>query len=111
MIALYLYLIDRGNFDEIPHKFPVSGHTMLPCDRDFGNIERFLCKRTIIYTQEEFMQADMQTCNVNPFKVHKMEGNNFVRVEPILKCMTVRTRTKTGMKVRDIAHLMVRVTE
>ena len=109
MIALYLYLIDRGNFDEIHHKFPVSGHTMLPCDRDFGNIERFLRKRTTIYTPEEYMQAVTQTCKVNPFTVHKMEGNNFVTVEPILKCMTVRTRTKTGMKVnfREIAHLMV----
>ena len=29
-------------FDNIFHIFPISGHTMLPCDRDFGNIKKHI---------------------------------------------------------------------
>jgi len=42
----YLHsLVLNGKFDEITHQLPVRGHSYLPCDRDFGIIERMQRRR------------------------------------------------------------------
>ncbi|CAH2003655.1 unnamed protein product [Acanthoscelides obtectus] len=44
IICLYQYLIHKGLFKIIDHKFPEVGHTYLDSDRDFGRIEKNLRK-------------------------------------------------------------------
>ncbi|KAG5878886.1 hypothetical protein JTB14_031544 [Gonioctena quinquepunctata] len=38
--AVYITLVAKCYFDEVVHKFPQCGHTLLSCDRDFGCIEK-----------------------------------------------------------------------
>lgn len=40
VLTLYWYLIQCGYFTEVHQKFMVTGHSFLPCDRDFAVIER-----------------------------------------------------------------------
>lgn len=40
MIFVYSFLISCGIFETIEHKFLVSGHSFLQCDRDFALIEK-----------------------------------------------------------------------
>ncbi|CAH2207420.1 jg21599, partial [Pararge aegeria aegeria] len=40
IILLWIYLIKLGIFDEIEHKFLITGHSYLNCDRDFALIEK-----------------------------------------------------------------------
>ncbi|KAJ4429631.1 hypothetical protein ANN_21832 [Periplaneta americana] len=40
MVLALVHLVAKGRFDEISHKFLVSGHSFLPCDRDFAMIEK-----------------------------------------------------------------------
>lgn len=40
LLFLWSYLICRGIFDEIEHKYLVPGHSYLSCDRDFALIEK-----------------------------------------------------------------------
>lgn len=40
MVFLWIYLTITGKYDEINHKFLVSGHSFLSCDRDFAQIEK-----------------------------------------------------------------------
>lgn len=40
MVTALVNLVAKGTFDEVNHKFLVSGHTFLPCDRDFAMIEK-----------------------------------------------------------------------
>jgi len=47
ILSLWQYLVANGSFKEIRHIFPLSGHTMMPCDRDFGDIERKLQKKQV----------------------------------------------------------------
>lgn len=44
MIRMCLALIDSGKFQKIVHRFPVRGHSFLPCDRDFGVFKRNIKK-------------------------------------------------------------------
>lgn len=37
-VFLWIYLTITGKYDEINHKFLVSGHSFLSCDRDFAQI-------------------------------------------------------------------------
>lgn len=50
LICLYQYLIQKGIFKVIDHKFPEVGHTYLDSDRDFGRIEKNLRKHQNIFS-------------------------------------------------------------
>lgn len=54
MICLYQYLINKGSFKTIDHKFPEVGHTYLDSDRHFGRIEKVLRKHQNIYLPEQY---------------------------------------------------------
>ena len=41
MVLFWQRLILMGRFKVVEHHFPVSGHTMLPSDRDFATIENY----------------------------------------------------------------------
>lgn len=47
--GLWMYTIDCGWFEEIEHTFLVPGHTFLPCDADFGIIEKVKRKTQVVY--------------------------------------------------------------
>ncbi|KAJ8893263.1 hypothetical protein PR048_005854 [Dryococelus australis] len=40
IVALWSNAIQRGFASKIRHRFLVSGHTFLPCDKDFSHIEK-----------------------------------------------------------------------
>ena len=54
MLCFFQYLIPKGRFREIEHKFPEPGHTYLDSDRDFGKIEVAVKKRENIFTADEY---------------------------------------------------------
>ena len=54
MICFYQFLIHKGIFKTIDHKYPEVGHTYLDSDRDFGRIEKVLRKHDTIYTPEQY---------------------------------------------------------
>ena len=58
LVTLWLYVVacDDFPYEQIDHKFMVSGHSFLPNDRDFGGIER--AKRV---TQHVFVPDDWRT--------------------------------------------------
>lgn len=40
VLFLRVYLVSKGILDKVQHKFLVSGHSFLSCDRDFAIIEK-----------------------------------------------------------------------
>ena len=99
ILSLWQYLVAIGKFEEILHIFPVSGHTMMPCDRDFGDIERVMRKRKCIYSPTEYIQLIAEARTKNPFKVVEMTSSDFVTVSAISKLLTKRTETVDKDKV------------
>lgn len=53
-IRFCMGLVEDKRFEEIIHRFPIRGHSFLPCDRDFGVFKKKIkcCDR--IYTPKEY---------------------------------------------------------
>ena len=99
MLSLWQYLIAQGKFTEVTHKFPVSGHTMMPCYRDFGDIERKMRKRRCIYAPSEYVELVKECRTKNQFKVIEMTTDKFVSLDSVAKMMTKRTVTSNKEKI------------
>lgn len=76
LIMVFVYLVAVGKFTQIDQKFLVSGHSYLPCDRDFAQVEKRkrVCKL--------FVPSDIETMikearHQNPFTVVNMVENDF----------------------------------
>jgi len=82
---------------------------MLPCDRDFGVIERCLRKKQSIYTPAQYAAAISEAKRVNPFHVIEMQSSDFKNLDILMQRIVQRTVTASGMKVdfRNVTHVMV----
>ncbi|KAJ8896898.1 hypothetical protein PR048_002244 [Dryococelus australis] len=72
IVVLWSYTIQKGFASKIRHIFLVSGHTFLPCDRDFSHIGKM--KRTHIneiHTSEDWIQQSAR--HEKPFFVLPMK--------------------------------------
>lgn len=54
MVHFLSVLVKNSRFLKIIHHFPEPGHSFLPCDRDFGLIEKKKRKKEILYLPEEW---------------------------------------------------------
>ena len=110
---MWSYICQKYKFQEINHKFLVSGHSYLPNDADFGIIEKSLRKKSYIYTYDEWC-AEVQTCcKKNPYKIVKMTSDKFVSIRKLTDVLNVRKVSDDGHKVKwlSIQWLMVKVSE
>ncbi|XP_039968959.1 uncharacterized protein LOC120780771 [Bactrocera tryoni] len=90
MIALIYHLIKMKYFSEANQKFLVSGHSFLPCDRDFSLIERK--KKTVrIYTTEDVHEMIKSAKPSNPFRVHQMLQIDFKNFDVLIKNLNKNT--------------------
>ncbi|KAE9536991.1 hypothetical protein AGLY_006798 [Aphis glycines] len=76
LLFLWIYLTLTDKFDEINHKYLVSGHSFLSCDRDFAQIE----KRKRVEKCEvpiDLVKLIVHATPNNSFIVTLLEPNNF----------------------------------
>lgn len=73
LIYFYQYLVLKGYFTSIDHKFPEVGHTYLDSDRDFGRIEKVMRKHENIYVPSEYVSI-MKSASTAKTKVTEMNG-------------------------------------
>ena len=68
-VMQYLFtLVSMGRFRCIQHSFPVTGHSFLPNDRDFGCTELWKRKNERVYTPKQWMDI-IEIARVHkPFK-------------------------------------------
>ncbi|XP_049782640.1 uncharacterized protein LOC126184308 [Schistocerca cancellata] len=96
IIALERSLVATKRFDSVQHYFPVVGHTMLPCDRDFGFIERYARnRRPIAYTPDEWAEV-IKSASPKHFIVTKMEKEDFRSLESLKTLTSKRTESTSG---------------
>lgn len=65
IVCLYQYLILKGKFKTIDHKFPEVGHSYLDSDRDFGRIEKVLRRHENIFLPEDYRTIISQSSKIN----------------------------------------------
>uniref|UniRef100_A0A1B6LKB9 DUF7869 domain-containing protein n=2 Tax=Graphocephala atropunctata TaxID=36148 RepID=A0A1B6LKB9_9HEMI len=111
MICLYQYMIHKGLFKVIEHKFPEVGHTYLDSDRDFGRIEKNLRKHQNIYSPDEYRDIIAKSSKKN--KVVNMR-DHFRETQDLSTTLKLYNRksdvVKNPVKFRDMVK-WIRVDE
>lgn len=70
-------LVREKIYSNIEHRFPVPGHTRLPCDRDFGIIEQHKKKVPQVYTPVDWCELIKNSNQKKPFVVTMMTQSDF----------------------------------
>ncbi|OXA62346.1 hypothetical protein Fcan01_00831 [Folsomia candida] len=90
-LCMYRWLISKQIFSSVNQKFLVSGHSFLPCDRQFAILENARKKTTLI----EFSDIEnmiRNACHVRPFLIQRMELKDFLNLQPLVQaCPLPRT--------------------
>ena len=68
-IIAYLYAIANSILDEVHVFYPLPGHSRMPCDRDFGRIERNRRKKDKVTVPSQWVELIRKTDQINPFRV------------------------------------------
>lgn len=76
MIFAIIHLVIKGYFHKIDMKFLVSGHSYMPCDRDFWIIEKRK-KVTKAFVPSQLGDMVKSARVKNPFKVVQMTEEDF----------------------------------
>lgn len=95
LICFYQYLILKGHFKIIDHKFPEVGHSYLDSDRDFGRIEKALRKHDTIYAPEQYHRILAKASKNNV--VMDMTGH-FRKINDLQLNLNLINRKKTVSK-------------
>lgn len=86
-------LADMNNLQQIDHKFMVSGHSFLPNDRDFGQIEQY-AKNRIKYAPEDWYTIIEKCRSRKPFSVCKMKQTDFYSTNLLEQAATRRNKNE-----------------
>ena len=92
-----LRLIHSERFELIKHYFLLPGHSFMPCDRDFGNLETFFKGREI-YTTDHYIELMREARRQNPFTVVEMSSVDFVDLLPLQSLVTKTQISKSRFK-------------
>lgn len=84
---------------EIEHKFLVSGHSFLPCDQDFGLVEKNKKIFKDIYVPDDWNNVIESARKRSPFKVIKMSSNDFYSTLKLEQNLTNRKISENKSKV------------
>ncbi|CAG9833612.1 unnamed protein product [Diabrotica balteata] len=95
------YIIQNkiSKVQQIDHKFLVSGHPYLACDRYFGIIEKNKKTFNDIYVASDWTRVIRTAKKQKPFTVVEMTSNDFVSSVPLEKTITNRKKTVEGESV------------
>lgn len=89
----YILKTKINNLSLIDHKFMVSGHSYLACDRDFGVIEKHKRKSSDIYVPKDWVKIVRESRKKNPFVVIEMEAKDFISTKVLETNVTNRKHT------------------
>lgn len=95
---------------QIDHKFLVSGHSYLACDRDFGVIEKNKKCFNDIYVPDDWTKVIRTARKQNPFILVEMTSEDFVSTLPLEKNITNRKKTVEGESVNWLKIQWLRYT-
>ncbi len=68
MISFLNSLVLLGRFESVTFYFPVPGHSWMPCDSDFGKIERKRKKREKVLVPSAWTEMVKEAQNNPPFR-------------------------------------------
>jgi hypothetical protein len=109
-ILMQHLLQNHRSLQSISFKFRVSGHSFLPNDSEFGDVECALKRQQRLYLPEDIITVMRDCRRKNKFTVSRLSRNDFVTCGELEKKMVNRKRDVTGnpvswLKTREIKLL------
>lgn len=80
IVFIYIFLVSCGLFDTIEHRYLVSGHSFLQCDRDFALIEKRKRKYAPM-VPEDIHHVILSSTHTGRFKILDMSQEKFFDVQ------------------------------
>lgn len=93
LVCLWLYLIQNKFFTVIEQKFLTTGHSFMPCDREFALIEQR--KRVSkVMVPDQWNQVIKESRPNNPFHIQNMDRIDFKNFTDVENAMQRPTKMK-----------------
>ena len=92
VLRMWQYLILKGTFTSITHKFPVVGHSWNDSDRDGGKIEQSLKTSGAIFDVDGYIERIRDAKKKNKFGTRKMD-HSFINMDKLTKGLRLVKRT------------------
>lgn len=91
LVLMLMYILhNHDTLESVSMRYLQSGHSFLPNDSEFGEVESALKHCDELYTDENYMDA-MKTCRTkNVFEVNRMSPENFFSVHGLESLITNR---------------------
>lgn len=99
LLCNYITASPDFKVEKIDHKFLVSGHSYLPCDQDFGLIEKQKKFHPRIFIPEEWQTVIRNARKKNPFTVIEMKKSDFISTKILERNITNRKTSEAKTKV------------
>lgn len=99
VLMLKTVLMQHPTLKRIYFKYLESGHSFLPNDTDFGQIERALKNQVRIYTLKDFMSVIGNCKKHNKFVLNLMEPGDFYSIEDIEKQISNKKMSTNKEKI------------
>ncbi|XP_030765647.1 uncharacterized protein LOC115889720 [Sitophilus oryzae] len=100
LCLLLKYILNKSSsLQSIYMKFLVSGHSFLPNDSDFGDIERALKYQQRLYTPQDYINVIKTSRKKSPFTIHTMNNDDFISSEILEKNIVNRKKDIIGEKI------------
>ena len=85
-----LRMIHEKKLMRVEIVFMVSGHSYLPCDRNFGVLEKKFRVAENIHTPQHYLNVIGTAVTTNPYEVIEMKLEEFMDIKPLLGYVTKR---------------------
>lgn len=100
LVLLLLHcLLNHPSLEVIKMRFLLSGHSFLPNDSEFGDVESALKIQERLYTDDDYIKIMERCRRKKKFVVVRYTKEHFVSVENIMKSITNRKTDETKQKV------------
>lgn len=89
VILNYLHEVHSGRLKNIEHVYLMPGHSFLPCDSAFGNIERKFIRESNIYDFDSYCNI-IQNATSSQYQVVRMSQQDFLNINVLKQCVVNR---------------------
>lgn len=97
LVLSYLRLVHTDRFSSVHHYFLETGHSYLPCDRDFGVLEKHLRSKEV-FTTDHYIEC-MKACRKkDPATVVRMTSDDFLNFSVLQKFINKGGQTAAGFR-------------
>lgn len=80
IVFIYMFLVSCGLFDTIEHRYLVSGHSFLQCDRDFAIIEKRK-RKCALMVPEDLHHVILSSTHTGRFEIVDMCQKKFFDIQ------------------------------